>query len=82
MNDFTGLTPALLAGGGIGDLPPIVQPELMRDGRLVEVMPRWRFPTQDLSLVHLGNRNMLRPVRLFKDFVARMTPTLFQDLPT
>jgi DNA-binding transcriptional LysR family regulator len=82
MNDFAGLTPALLAGGGIGDLPPIVQPELMRDGRLVEVMPRWRFPTQDLSLVHLGNRNMLRPVRLFKDFVARMTPTLFQDLPT
>ena len=81
MNDFAGLTPALLAGGGIGDLPPIVQPELMRDGRLVEVMPRWRFPTQDLSLVHLGNRNMPRPVLLFKEFVARMTPTLFQDLP-
>jgi DNA-binding transcriptional LysR family regulator len=82
MNDFAGLTPALLAGGGIGDLPPIVQPELMRDGRLVEVMPRWRFPTQDLSLVHLGNRNMPRPVRLFKEFAARMTPTLFRELPT
>jgi hypothetical protein len=24
MNDFAGLTPALLAGGGIGDLPPVV----------------------------------------------------------
>jgi DNA-binding transcriptional LysR family regulator len=82
MNDFTGLTPALLAGGGIGDLPPIVQPELMRDGRLVEVMPQWRFRTQDLSLVHLGNRNMPRPVRLFKEFAAAMTSTLFQDLPT
>jgi DNA-binding transcriptional LysR family regulator len=82
MNDFAGLTLALLAGGGIGDLPPIVQPELMRDGRLVEVMPRWRFPTQDLSLVHLGNRNMPRPVRLFKEFAARMTPTLFRELPT
>jgi DNA-binding transcriptional LysR family regulator len=81
MNDFTGLTPALLAGGGIGDLPPIVQPELMRDGRLVEVMPQWRFRTQDLSLVHLGNRNMPRPVRLFKEFAAAMTSTLFQDLP-
>jgi DNA-binding transcriptional LysR family regulator len=82
MNDFAGLTSALLAAGGIGDLPPIVQPELMRDGRLVEVMPQWRFRTQDLSLVHLGNRNMPRPVRLFKEFAARMTPTLFQDLPT
>jgi DNA-binding transcriptional LysR family regulator len=81
MNDFTGLTPALLAGGGIGDLPPIVQPELMRDGRLVEVMPQWRFRTQHLSLVHLGNRNMPRPVRLFKEFAAAMTSTLFQDLP-
>jgi DNA-binding transcriptional LysR family regulator len=81
MNDFTGLTPALLGGGGIGDLPPIVQPELIRDGRLVEVMPQWRFRTQDLSLVHLGNRNMPRPVRLFKEFAAAMTSTLFQDLP-
>jgi DNA-binding transcriptional LysR family regulator len=81
MNDFTGLTPALLAGLGIGDLPPVVQPELMRDGRLVEVMPQWRFRTQDLCLVHLGNRNMPRPVRVFNDFAVRMAPTLFQNLP-
>jgi DNA-binding transcriptional LysR family regulator len=82
MNDFAGLTPALLSGLGIGDLPPVVQPEFMRDGRLVEVMPDWRFRTYDLCLVHLGNRNMPRAVRVFKDFAARMVPTLFQDLPT
>lgn len=81
MNDFAGLTTALLAGGGIGDLPPIVQPSLMREGRLVEVMPQWRFRTQDLCLVHLGNRNVARPVHLFKEFATRMTPTLFHDLP-
>lgn len=81
MNDFAGLTPVLLAGAGIGDLPPIVQPGLLREGRLVEVMPQWRFRTQDLSLVHLGNRNMPRPMRLFKEFAARMVPTLFQELP-
>jgi DNA-binding transcriptional LysR family regulator len=81
MNDFAGLTPVLLAGGGIGDLPPIVQPGLLREGRLVEVMPQWRFRTQDLSLVHLGNRNMPRPMRLFKEFAARVVPTLFQQLP-
>jgi hypothetical protein len=59
----------------------VVQPELMRDGRLVEVMPKWRFRTQDLSLVHLGNQNMPRLVRLFKEFAGRMVPTLFQNLP-
>jgi DNA-binding transcriptional LysR family regulator len=82
MNDFAGLTPALLAGGGIGDLPPVVQPDLVRDGRLVEVMPNWRFRTLDLSLVHLGNRHMPKALRVFKDFAVQMTPTLFPNLPT
>jgi DNA-binding transcriptional LysR family regulator len=82
MNDFAGLTPALLGAGGIGDLPPVVQPELIRDGRLVEVMPSWRFPTLDLSLVHLGNRHMPKAVRVFKEFAVQMAPTLFHNLPT
>jgi DNA-binding transcriptional LysR family regulator len=82
MNDFTGLTPALLAGEGIGELPPIVQPELLRDGRLVEVMPDWHFPTFDLSLVHLGNRLIARPVRVFKELAVEMAPKIFPDLPT
>src|SRR5262249_61086661 len=82
VNDVVGLTTPLLASAGIGDLPPLVQPDLMRDGRLVEVMPKWRFRSQDLSLVHLGNRHTPGPVRLFKEFAARMVPTLFQDLPT
>jgi DNA-binding transcriptional LysR family regulator len=82
MNDFAGLTPALLAGEGIGELPPIVQPELVRDGRLVEVMPDWRFPTFDLSLVHLSNRLIPRPVRVFKEFAVEMAPKIFPDLPT
>jgi DNA-binding transcriptional LysR family regulator len=82
MNDFSGLTPALLAGEGIGELPPIVQPELVREGRLVEVMTDWHFPSFDLSLVHLGNRLMARPVRLFKEFAVEMAPKIFPDLPT
>jgi DNA-binding transcriptional LysR family regulator len=82
MNDFAGLTPALLAGEGIGDLPPIVQPELVRDGRLVEVMPNWHFPTFDLSLVRLSNPLVPRPVRVFKEFAVQMAPKIFPDLPT
>jgi DNA-binding transcriptional LysR family regulator len=81
MNDYTGLAAALAAGVGIGDLPPLVQPELMRGGRLVEVLPEWRFPAFDLSVVHLGGRHLSRPVRLFKEFAAQLTPTLFPVLP-
>jgi DNA-binding transcriptional LysR family regulator len=81
MNDFAGLAPALLAGAGIGDLPPVVQPELVRSGRLIEVMPDWRFATSDLSLVHLGNRHISKPCRLFKEFATQMVPALFPDLP-
>ena len=82
MNDYAGLVPAILAGVGIGELPPVVQPELSRNGRLVEVMPKWRFRTFDLWLLHLGNRHVPRAVRVFKEFAAQMIPTLFMKLPT
>jgi DNA-binding transcriptional LysR family regulator len=82
MNDFTGLASALVAGGGIGDLPPVVRPDLVRDGRLVEVMPDWRFRSYDLLMVHLGNRHITRTLRVFKEFSTYMIPTLFPDLPT
>jgi DNA-binding transcriptional LysR family regulator len=81
MNDYTGLAPALVAGAGIGDLPPVVQPGLVREGRLVEVMPDWRFRAYDLSLVHVANRHITKPCRLFKDLAAQMAPSLFPDLP-
>jgi DNA-binding transcriptional LysR family regulator len=82
MNDYAGLAAAMLAGTGIGDLPPLVQPELLRDGRLVEVLPNWHFCNFHLWLVHLGNRYITRPVRVFKEFAAQMAPTLFPTLPT
>lgn len=81
INDYAGVTVGLLDGRGIGDLPPIVQPGLIREGRLVEIMPDWRFPALDLSVVHLPSRRMMRPVRLFKEFSIRTIPTLFPDLP-
>ena len=80
-NDFSGVTAGLLAGDGIGDLSPIVQPELMREGRLVEIMPDWHFPIYDLSLIHLRNRFLSRTVRVFKEFAAATASSLFPDLP-
>jgi DNA-binding transcriptional LysR family regulator len=82
MNDYAGLASALLAGVGIGELPPLVRPELLRDGRLVEVMPNWRFHTLNLSVAHRVNRYIPRQVRMFKEFAAKVAPTLFPELPT
>jgi DNA-binding transcriptional LysR family regulator len=82
INDLAGVASALLGGGGIGELPPVVQPDLFRDGRLVEVMPDWRFRSFDLSLVYLGSRHISKPCRLFKEFAAQMAPQLFPSLPT
>jgi DNA-binding transcriptional LysR family regulator len=81
MNDFGGLAQALLAGIGIGDLPPLVRPELLRQSRLVEVMPKWHLQPLNLSLVHLGSRYTSRVVRLFSEFAAEMAPKLFPSLP-
>lgn len=82
MNDYTGIAAALAAGVGIGDLPPIVQPQLMLSGRLVEVLPEWKLPNEPLSMVHLGNRHIRKALRLFKAFAVEMAPKLFPDLPT
>ena len=82
MNDYAGLATAVLAGAGIGELPPVVQPELLRAGRLVEVMPKWRFRALPLSLVHVGTRHVPRTVRAFTHIAANMSPKLFPPLPS
>ena len=81
INEYAGLATALVHGAGIGELPPIVQPELVRSGKLVEIMPRWRFRPFHLSMIHLSNRYIAKPVRLFKDFAAERIPLLFPNLP-
>ena len=81
INEYAGLAIALVAGAGIGELPPIVQPDLLRQGRLVEVIPNWHLRLFNLSLVHLGNRYIPRAVRVFKDFSAEVVPKLFAKLP-
>lgn len=77
MNDYTGLVTGLLAGAGIGDLPPIIRPELLREGRLVEVMRDWRFPAYDLVLIHPASRHQPKAVRLFKEFAAQTIVEMF-----
>jgi hypothetical protein len=58
-----------------------VKPELIRDGRLVEVMPERRFRTFDLSVAHLNNRHISRPVGPLKEFALQVSLALFPALP-
>jgi DNA-binding transcriptional LysR family regulator len=81
MNDYAGLAPAILAGAGVGALPPVVLPGLSRKEALVEVMPKWRFRTFDLWLLHLSNKHLSQAVRAFRDFAVEHTRTLFPNLP-
>jgi DNA-binding transcriptional LysR family regulator len=81
INDYSGLVVALLEGAGIGELPPIVQPEHMRVGRLVEIMQNWHLPVFNLTIAHLRERPVSRPVRLFKEFACELVPKLFPELP-
>jgi DNA-binding transcriptional LysR family regulator len=81
MNDYAGLALAILEGAGIGELPPVVLPHLSRKGAMVEVMPKWRFRTFDLWLLHLGNRHASRAVQAFMNFAIEQTPVLFPRLP-
>lgn len=81
-NDFSGIAACLIRGEGIGRMPPVVRPDLLQSGELVEVMPNWRFSAFDLVMLHLGNKHISQPVRVFKDLAARMIPRLFETLPT
>jgi len=81
MNDYTALAGALLAGRGIGELPPTVQPELMRKRLLIEVMPEWHLPVFDLALAHPRRAYIPRQARVFKEFATQMVPKLFPSLP-
>jgi DNA-binding transcriptional LysR family regulator len=81
MNDYAGIVPRLLDGAGIGEMPPLVAPELVRDGKLVEVMPDWHFPYFDLKIAYFGGRYVPRAVRIFTEIAARLTPTLYPSLP-
>jgi len=80
-NDYAGIVPRLLDGAGIGELPPLVRPDLVRDGKLIEVMDDWHFPNFDLKIVHPGGRYVPRIVRIFVELAAQLAPALFPFLP-
>jgi len=76
INDYAGVLSAVINGLGISEIPSIVCGPELQDGRLVEIMPEWRFSPVTLSAVYPSNRNLSRLVRLFKDFCVERIEAL------
>lgn len=79
LNDYSGLGSALVAGSGIGEMPSIVGRDWRARSGLVEVMPEWQFPAEELYMLQAGNRHVALPLRLFKDHVLDRLSGTGQD---
>ena len=76
INDYAGVQRAVIDGMGISEIPSIVCGPALDDGRLVEVMPDWKFAPTTISAIYPSNRNLSRIVRLFRDFCVERFPIL------
>ncbi|HEX6832930.1 MAG TPA: LysR family transcriptional regulator [Rudaea sp.] len=74
-NHVLALRDACLAGLGIGLLPHFALTELLDEGRLVRVLPKWQTPEQGVYAVYPSNRLIPAKVRAFVDFIGgRLRP--------
>jgi DNA-binding transcriptional LysR family regulator len=69
INDYGAVRAALLSGKGIGELPEPLCRDDIRTGKLIEVLPGWRFPKIKFYAVHSGNASLSKLARLFLDIV-------------
>jgi DNA-binding transcriptional LysR family regulator len=75
VNNGEALLEAALAGLGLAILPAFMSAPALADGRLTEVLPRWRPMAQAIHAVYPHNRHLSAKVRLFVDFLAeRLAP--------
>lgn len=70
VNSADAFRAACLAGLGIAQLPRLGAERLVREGRLVELMPRFRAPPLPVSLLHPHGRGVPRRVRVLLDWLT------------
>ncbi len=65
-------------GAGIGVASSYLCGPLIRDGRLVRILPEWSLPPLEVSLVFPSRRELAPTVRAFIDFMKECSPpTIF-----
>ena len=68
-NDTVTIHGLLLNGGGIGVLSGFICVPDLRAGRLVRLLPEWKMPALEVSIVFPSGRALSRTVRAFIDFL-------------
>jgi len=70
-DDISFLKKAVLAGGGIALLPLFLVPREEQSGKLVRVLPDWRFTGSMLHVVYPSARYVPQRVVAFRDYLVR-----------
>lgn len=70
LNDYAGVQQGVVSGLGISEVPSFICEAALNDGRLIEVLPEWRFPTITMAATYPSNKYLSPLVRAFKDFCA------------
>src|SRR2546426_6453860 len=70
LNDYAGVQQGVVDGLGLSEVPSFICEAALNDGRLVEVLPEWRFATIAMAATYPSNRYLSPLVRAFKDFCA------------
>lgn len=69
-SDMIALREAASRGIGVVQLPALMVPEHLRQGRLLHVLPEWQPPKDIIHLVYPSRRGLLPSVRAFVDHLV------------
>ncbi len=68
INEMSGILYSAEIGHGIADLPAPLCDKALKKGRLIEILPEWRFAPTTLWAICPSKRHTLRMISLFMDF--------------
>jgi DNA-binding transcriptional LysR family regulator len=69
VNDTVTIHRLIVNGGGIGVLSGFICASDLREGRLVRLLPEWKMPALEVSIVFPSSRALSQAVRVFIDFL-------------
>lgn len=76
VNNSLAMREGFVAGAGFGLTPAWLVQDLLDDGTLVRVLPRWHGTPQEAFLVYPSRRYQPARVRVLMDFLAERVPLL------
>jgi len=81
VNDAENYVIGALRGCGLVQLPRFHIEDALRDGRLVEVLQKWKSPDMTLAALYPYQRQLSPRVRVFIDWIGQLYERKFGPLP-